>query len=172
MATKYYEGQSAFREGLEAIDSPSPAGQKLRAAVGEKLVAHLRRMFQTIGLQIGYAYPDSPICVSDGTPPPVDDPGNYQPSTWPGARAPHVLLADGRSTLDLFGKGFVLLRLGSEPVPAQNSECRRNSSISLAFRVLSKDRWRRCRCRLSRPNATLNLRNYTYLGIQYSGIHS
>ena len=30
-----------------------------------------------------------------------------------GARAPHVWLNDGRSTLDLFGRGFVLLRVGS-----------------------------------------------------------
>ncbi len=35
-------------------------------------------------------------------------------STFPGARAPHVQLAGGRSTLDLFGRGFVLLRLGRE----------------------------------------------------------
>jgi hypothetical protein len=33
------------------------------------------------------------------------------PSTWPGARAPHVWLRDGRSILDLFGKGFTLLNL-------------------------------------------------------------
>jgi hypothetical protein len=33
------------------------------------------------------------------------------PTTWPGARAPHVWLKDGRSTLDLFGKGFTLLVL-------------------------------------------------------------
>jgi len=31
------------------------------------------------------------------------------PSTWPGARAPHAWLKDRRSTLDLFGKSFVLL---------------------------------------------------------------
>jgi len=31
----------------------------------------------------------------------------------PGARAPHVWLPDGRSTLDLYGRGFVLLRLGA-----------------------------------------------------------
>ena len=30
------------------------------------------------------------------------------------ARAPHVWLADGRSTLDLFGRGFVLLCLGGD----------------------------------------------------------
>jgi hypothetical protein len=114
MSTKYYEGQAVFREGLEEIDSPTPAGEDVRAKVGAKLLAHLTWMFRTIGLQIGYVYAGSPICVSDGTPAPADDPGNYQPSTWPGARAPHVFLSDGRSTLDLFGRGFVLLRLGNE----------------------------------------------------------
>jgi hypothetical protein len=33
------------------------------------------------------------------------------PSTWPGTRAPHVWLKDGRSTLDLFGRSFTLLDL-------------------------------------------------------------
>ncbi len=35
----------------------------------------------------------------------------YRQTSRPGARAPHVWLSDGRSTLDLFGRGFVLLRL-------------------------------------------------------------
>lgn len=34
----------------------------------------------------------------------------YRPTARPGARAPHVWLADGRSTLDLFGPHFTLLR--------------------------------------------------------------
>jgi hypothetical protein len=33
----------------------------------------------------------------------------------PGTRAPHVWLGDGRSTLDLFGDGFVLLSAGGDP---------------------------------------------------------
>ncbi len=70
------------------------------------------REFRTIGLQIGYRYDDSPICVPDGSPPPADDPATYVPSARPGARAPHVWLRDGRSILDLFGRGFVLLRFG------------------------------------------------------------
>jgi hypothetical protein len=40
------------------------------------------------------------------------------PSTWPGSRAPHAWLQDGRSTIDLFGEGFVLLRLGANPPEA------------------------------------------------------
>jgi hypothetical protein len=31
------------------------------------------------------------------------------PTARPGHRAPHAFLADGRSTLDLFGRGFTLL---------------------------------------------------------------
>jgi hypothetical protein len=42
------------------------------------------------------------------------DPARFTPTTRPGARAPHAWLDDGRSTLDLFGDGFVLLRLGAD----------------------------------------------------------
>src|ERR1051326_6055068 len=38
----------------------------------------------------------------------------YVPTARPGARAPHVFLADGRSTLDLFRRSFALLRLGAD----------------------------------------------------------
>ena len=37
----------------------------------------------------------------------------YRQSAAPGARAPHVWLKDGRSTLDLFGAGLTLLRIGA-----------------------------------------------------------
>ena len=47
-----------------------------------------------------------------------DDPEKLIPSARPGSRAPHASLADGRSTLDLFGRGFVLMRLGDVPTAA------------------------------------------------------
>ena len=34
---------------------------------------------------------------------------DYGPSADPGCRAPHLWLADGRSTIDLFDRGYVLL---------------------------------------------------------------
>lgn len=52
--------------------------------------------------------------MPDGTPPERDDPEAFVPSTRPGARAPHAWIVDGRSTLDLYGRGFVLLRLGAD----------------------------------------------------------
>ena len=36
----------------------------------------------------------------------------YTQSARPGARAPHVALGDGTSTLDFFGREFVILRIG------------------------------------------------------------
>jgi hypothetical protein len=45
-------------------------------------------------------------------------PERFVPSTRPGTRAPHAWLADGRSTLDLFGEGFTLLHLGTHPADA------------------------------------------------------
>lgn len=69
-------------------------------------------------IKLHYGYEGSPICVPDGTPPLVVDPSRFVPSTRPGTRAPHAWLEDGRSTLDLFGHGFVLLRLGANPPDA------------------------------------------------------
>jgi hypothetical protein len=46
----------------------------------------------------------------------------YVQSTFPGARAPHAWLGGGRSTLDLFGKAFVLLRLGRDAPDAAQLE--------------------------------------------------
>ena len=67
------------------------------------------------GVMLGYRYDHSPIVWPDGTPAPPDETSTYTQTARPGARAPHVPLPDGRSTLDLFGRGFTLLRLGPNP---------------------------------------------------------
>jgi hypothetical protein len=53
-------------------------------------------------VKMDYGYDASPICVADAD-------AAWPRAARPGARAPHAWLADGRSTLDLFGDGFVLL---------------------------------------------------------------
>ena len=92
----------------------TPEGDAVRASVGQALTEQMSREWHTVGMHLGYFYDGSPICWADGTPAPVDDPADYQPTARPGSRAPHVWLKDGRSTLDLFGRGFVLLRLGAD----------------------------------------------------------
>jgi 2-polyprenyl-6-methoxyphenol hydroxylase-like FAD-dependent oxidoreductase len=60
----------------------------------------------------------SPIIVDDGSPALEPAPAVPSPSTRPGARAPHAWIGKERSTLDLYGDGFVLLRLGTRPPEA------------------------------------------------------
>jgi hypothetical protein len=94
-----------------ALDD-TPEGEAQRRAVGEQMNAMLAQEWYSFGVAMGYRYDASPIVVPDGTLPTPDDPGEYVQTARPGHRAPHAWLADGRSTIDLFGDGFTLLRLG------------------------------------------------------------
>ena len=114
-ATGFYQDHLDFERGVETIEDATAEGDQFRKRLGAKLSRDIGRMFRTIGVQLGYRYDPSPICVPDDTPSPTDDPETYVPTARPGSRAPHAWLNDGRSTLDLFGRGFVLLRLGPEP---------------------------------------------------------
>ena len=58
---------------------------------------------------MGYRYASAAVVGGSPIIPAAD---TYIPSAEPGARAPHAWLGDGadrRSTIDLFGRGFVLL---------------------------------------------------------------
>ena len=67
---------------------------------------------EMIGAELGYRYVDSPIvCAIPGGP--EHRFRVYEPSTWPGARLPHVWLADGTPMQDHIPyEGYTLLRLG------------------------------------------------------------
>ena len=96
------------------LDEDSAAGASARERIGNKIHALRLREFRTQGVQLGYRYRQSMICVDDGALEPPDDHMVYHPSTWPGSRAPHAWLAPSRSILDEFGRGFVLLRFNAE----------------------------------------------------------
>ncbi|MDH3443621.1 MAG: 2-polyprenyl-6-methoxyphenol hydroxylase, partial [Deltaproteobacteria bacterium] len=93
------------------IDEDSVEGTLIREKARAAIMRTRAKEFQhdSAGIELGYRYENSPICVSDGTPAPPLDHGLYVASTWPGVRAPHAWLKNGRSTLDLFGRGFTLL---------------------------------------------------------------
>jgi hypothetical protein len=114
IATEFHSEEQKHGNGTALIEEDSSAGARVRAYVGEALVRDVGRMWHTPGLQIGYRYEDSPICAPDGTLPYPDLPHDFVASARPGSRAPHAWLSDGRSTLDLYGRGFVLLRLGTD----------------------------------------------------------
>jgi 2-polyprenyl-6-methoxyphenol hydroxylase-like FAD-dependent oxidoreductase len=101
------------------LEEPSAEGEAQRKTIRQLLVSEqFNREFENEGIVLGYRYEGSPICVPDGTPPTEDHPMRYLPSARPGARAPHVWLSGGRSVLDEFGHGFVLLCLGAKPIDA------------------------------------------------------
>ncbi len=91
------------------IEQEGPAGDALRATL-QKKIRWMARQFNSAGTHLGYRYVDSPIVIADGTPEPPDDFTQVVPSTWPGSRAPHAWRSDGSTTLDWFGRDFVLVR--------------------------------------------------------------
>jgi len=111
----YQVGKSATAGHPEVVE-PGERGERGRAAVGRGIQEKLPAGWQTLNLQMGYRYDDSPICVPDGTPTPEGDEktGVYVQTARPGARAPHVWLKEGVSILDIFGRGFVLLRFAPQ----------------------------------------------------------
>ena len=69
MTAEFYLAQEKCGGGIAAIEEDSARSRKLRERLGEAIVRGVGRMFRTIGLQLGYRYEESPICLPDGTPP-------------------------------------------------------------------------------------------------------
>jgi hypothetical protein len=92
----------------------TPEGEKARKEFGDNYTEAMKREWFSIGIHLGYMYEGSPIIVPDGTPQPPDTVQTYTQTARPGSRAPHVWLEKDVSTLDLFGKEFVLLRFGDD----------------------------------------------------------
>jgi hypothetical protein len=65
-----------------------------------------------VGAELGYRYTGSPLIWPEPSEPPEDDFIRYVPTTFPGARLPHVWLDDGSAMQDRLGAGYTLLRLG------------------------------------------------------------
>ena len=95
---------------LTAILDDTEAGEAARREAARAYDRVASRIQGSVGVILGYRYEDSPICIPDGTPAPPDEYDTYVPTSRPGSRAPHVWLDQQRqkSTLDLFGKKFVL----------------------------------------------------------------
>ena len=87
-------------------------GQAAREALARVADVEQRKTNEMIGAELGYRYVGSPVIV--------DEPGGpehlfreYVPTTWPGARLPHVWLSDGVSVHDRIGDGYTLLQLAA-----------------------------------------------------------
>ena len=93
------------------IADHTPEGRAARDNLVRVAAAEQPKSNEMIGAELGYRYVGSPVIW--------EEPGgpehlfrDYVPTTWPGARLPHVWLADGTPMQDRIGDGFTLLRLG------------------------------------------------------------
>jgi hypothetical protein len=94
----------------------------------------MRREWFSIGVHLGYVYEGSPVVVPDGTPRPPLQTSSYTPTSRPGSRAPHAWIGEGKSTLDLFGKGYVMLRFGANP-PSVEALRQAAANVGMPFEV-------------------------------------
>lgn len=69
------------------------------------------------GIEMGYRY-KSDIIIPDESKEPPWTPSEYIPTTFPGSRAPHVFLRNGRSIIDEFGPYYTLIDFST----SQNSD--------------------------------------------------
>ncbi len=100
-----------MQKNLEARCDATPAAEKQREAIREA-IAFKKYEFDAHGVEMNQRYRSNAV-ETDGQIEPafeLDAELHYQPTTWPGARIPHVWLFDHdtgarHSTLDLCGKG-------------------------------------------------------------------
>jgi 2-polyprenyl-6-methoxyphenol hydroxylase-like FAD-dependent oxidoreductase len=79
-----------------------------RAELNDYLQAH-RGENEFDGIEFGYRYTASPVVAHETGTPPTWSEFDYVPSTWPGARAPSMVLADGSALFDQFGTELTLV---------------------------------------------------------------
>jgi 2-polyprenyl-6-methoxyphenol hydroxylase-like FAD-dependent oxidoreductase len=122
---------------FDQVRDETPQGEAARDRIGARLSASLQQEWSSSGIALGYRYENSPIVVPDGSPETPDLVSEVIQTSRPGHRAPHIWMADGRSTIDLFGDGFVLLRFDPAVDPSAVESAMRRRGIT--FRVISID---------------------------------
>jgi 2-polyprenyl-6-methoxyphenol hydroxylase-like FAD-dependent oxidoreductase len=129
-------GRRAWRAAWRPnIRDHTPEGAATRANLTRIADVEQRKSNEMIGAELGYRYRNSPLIWPEAGEGPADDLMKYVPTTWPGARLPHLWLGDGTALHDHIGEGYTLLRLAGAPA---NSEplARAFASYGAPFTVL------------------------------------
>lgn len=112
-ASRYaWQGRRKWRmQYRPGIGEATPEGEATRRNLARVAEIEQPKSNEMIGAELGYRYVGSPIIW--------EEPGgpehlfrDYIPTTWPGARLPHVWVGEGTPIQDLLGGGYTVLRLG------------------------------------------------------------
>ncbi len=136
------------KASMDARCDATPEAERQRAAIREA-IAFKKYEFDAHGVEMNQRYASGAV-VTDGQVEPafqLDAELHYQPTTWPGARLPHVWVFEpetGRklSTLDLCGKGrFALLTgIGGEAWVAAAETLGREMGLNIAAHLIGPRR--------------------------------
>ena len=113
---------SATRRAISALyDHAASAGGTGSVTARDTLASGIAALGnaenESMGIEHGYAYPDSPIVCGESGARVPDDPLVYEPGTVPGARLPSFILEDGVALYDRLGDWFTLLIIGDGDEP-------------------------------------------------------
>jgi 2-polyprenyl-6-methoxyphenol hydroxylase-like FAD-dependent oxidoreductase len=101
--------RAAYRPNIRDNTSEGAAARADLARIAD---VEQRKTNEMVGAELGYRYTGSPLIWPEPGEPPEHHFMQYEPTTWPGARLPHVWLGDGSAMQDRIGSGYTLLRLG------------------------------------------------------------
>jgi 2-polyprenyl-6-methoxyphenol hydroxylase-like FAD-dependent oxidoreductase len=120
------------------IRDNTPEGAKTRDDLIAVAEVEQRKSNEMIGAELGYRYDGSPLIAGEGEGP-AHDFMSYVPSTWPGARLPHVWLKDHTAVQDRIGYGdhYTLLRF--DPQADASGFADTFQAIGAPFKVLDLD---------------------------------
>lgn len=102
------------------IRENTPEGAAIRAEMASRFDVEQRKVTEILGIEAGYRYVGSPVVWPEPGDGPDPDNPHYVPTTWPGARLPHVWLKDGTALHDRLGPGYTLLRFAETKVDTSN----------------------------------------------------
>jgi len=132
-------GRRAWRAAYKPnIRDKTPEGAETRANLTKIADVEQRKSNEMIGAELGYRYTDSPIIFPEAGEAPETNFMIYVPTSWPGARLPHVWLADGTALHDHIDDGYTLLCLGGVQVD-NTALARAFASHAAPFTVLEID---------------------------------
>lgn len=114
----------------EALLAQGACGDAAREAAGREFERKVSRLYESLGVEIGYRYHGSPAIETDTASEPAYEEIRYTPTTWAGARLPSAFREDGTAVFDQLALGgYTLLAFDMDtksyaPLQEAAEECR------------------------------------------------